>query len=78
MSENETKRVPGEIQFSYGGQAVIEGVLMRGANDFAVVNSAMSEVRTFVRTSAAERYNLVVLQVRHAHTLVNGLQRIHR
>lgn len=36
MSENETNRVPGEIQFSYGGQAVIEGVLMRGANDFAV------------------------------------------
>lgn len=25
-----------EMSFSYGGQAVIEGVLMRGANDFAV------------------------------------------
>ena len=36
MSENGKKQVPGEIQFSYGGQAVIEGVLMRGANDFAV------------------------------------------
>ncbi|MEM9951215.1 MAG: DUF1385 domain-containing protein [Chloroflexota bacterium] len=36
MSENNKKQVPGEIQFSYGGQAVIEGVLMRGANDFAV------------------------------------------
>jgi uncharacterized protein YqhQ len=31
-----TKRAPGELQFSYGGQAVIEGVLMRGANDFAI------------------------------------------
>ncbi|MGB7340981.1 MAG: DUF1385 domain-containing protein [Phototrophicaceae bacterium] len=30
------KKAPAEIQFSYGGQAVIEGVLMRGANDFAV------------------------------------------
>ena len=39
MSENEvksSKRAPGELQFSYGGQAVIEGVLMRGANDFAI------------------------------------------
>ncbi|MEL7434735.1 MAG: DUF1385 domain-containing protein [Chloroflexota bacterium] len=36
MSENKPKRAPGELQFSYGGQAVIEGVLMRGANDFAV------------------------------------------
>lgn len=36
MSENAKKQAPGEIQFSYGGQAVIEGVLMRGANDFAV------------------------------------------
>lgn len=39
MAENETnttKRAPGELQFSYGGQAVIEGVLMRGANDFAI------------------------------------------
>lgn len=36
LSENNKKQVPGEIQFSYGGQAVIEGVLMRGANDFAV------------------------------------------
>lgn len=30
------KRAPGELQFSYGGQAVIEGVLMRGANDVAI------------------------------------------
>lgn len=40
MSENETqpkqKRAPGELKFSYGGQAVIEGVLMRGAHDMAV------------------------------------------
>ena len=36
MSENVKKQAPTEIQFSYGGQAVIEGVLMRGANDFAV------------------------------------------
>lgn len=39
MAENETqspKRAPEELQFSYGGQAVIEGVLMRGANDFAI------------------------------------------
>lgn len=33
---SEEKQAPKEIQFSYGGQAVIEGVLMRGANDFAV------------------------------------------
>ncbi|MGJ3238257.1 MAG: DUF1385 domain-containing protein [Anaerolineae bacterium] len=36
MSEQSKNQAPGEIQFSYGGQAVIEGVLMRGANDFAV------------------------------------------
>lgn len=30
------KRAPGELQFSYGGQAVIEGVLMRGAHDAAI------------------------------------------
>lgn len=30
------KRAPGEIKFSYGGQAVIEGVLMRGAHDVAI------------------------------------------
>ncbi|MDQ7024488.1 MAG: DUF1385 domain-containing protein [Anaerolineae bacterium] len=39
MAENETqspKRTPGELKFSYGGQAVIEGVLMRGSNDFAI------------------------------------------
>lgn len=36
MAEKIKKQVPEEIQFSYGGQAVIEGVLMRGANDFAV------------------------------------------
>lgn len=36
MSEKQKNETPGEIQFSYGGQAVIEGVLMRGANDFAV------------------------------------------
>ncbi|NJR12430.1 hypothetical protein HC776_00630 [bacterium] len=27
---------PGELKFSYGGQAVIEGVLMRGAHTAAV------------------------------------------
>jgi uncharacterized protein YqhQ len=27
---------PNEMQFSYGGQAVIEGVMMRGAHIFAV------------------------------------------
>jgi len=39
LAENEIqtkKRTPGELQFSYGGQAVIEGVLMRGAHDVAV------------------------------------------
>lgn len=38
MAENETqqKRAPGELQFSYGGQAVIEGVMMRGAHDAAI------------------------------------------
>ncbi len=30
------KRVPGELKFSYGGQAVIEGVMMRGAHSMAV------------------------------------------
>jgi uncharacterized protein YqhQ len=34
--QNLSKQAPQELQFSYGGQAVIEGVLMRGANDFAV------------------------------------------
>ena len=32
----EAKKVPQEIKFSYGGQAVIEGVLMRGANNAAI------------------------------------------
>jgi uncharacterized protein YqhQ len=32
----EQKRAPGEIQFSYGGQAVIEGVMMRGAHTAAI------------------------------------------
>lgn len=37
MAENtSSKKAPQEIKFSYGGQAVIEGVLMRGASDFAV------------------------------------------
>lgn len=36
-AQNETLgRAPGEIKFSYGGQAVIEGVLMRGANTAAI------------------------------------------
>jgi uncharacterized protein YqhQ len=30
------KTAPGEMQFSYGGQAVIEGVLMRGAHTAAI------------------------------------------
>ena len=30
------KRTPGELKFSYGGQAVIEGVMMRGAHSMAV------------------------------------------
>lgn len=34
--QNSSKQAPQEIQFSYGGQAVIEGVLMRGANQFAI------------------------------------------
>lgn len=37
MADNKSsKKAPQGLQFSYGGQAVIEGVLMRGANDFAV------------------------------------------
>jgi uncharacterized protein YqhQ len=34
--KKKAKRAPGELQFSYGGQAVIEGVLMRGAHDAAI------------------------------------------
>lgn len=33
---SEKKREPGELKFSYGGQAVIEGVLMRGAHTAAI------------------------------------------
>jgi len=33
---NEKQREPGELKFSYGGQAVIEGVLMRGAHTAAI------------------------------------------
>lgn len=38
MAENaeQTQKAPGEIQFSYGGQAVIEGVMMRGAHNAAI------------------------------------------
>lgn len=36
MAENANRQTPGEIKFSYGGQAVIEGVLMRGANTAAI------------------------------------------
>jgi len=36
VAEQKPKRAPGELQFSYGGQAVIEGVLMRGANDVSI------------------------------------------
>ncbi|GAB1420813.1 DUF1385 domain-containing protein [Anaerolineales bacterium] len=37
MSETQSSSAgAGEIQFSYGGQAVIEGVLMRGAHNMAV------------------------------------------
>ncbi|MCU0512438.1 MAG: DUF1385 domain-containing protein [Anaerolineae bacterium] len=32
----EQKQAPGELKFSYGGQAVIEGVMMRGAHTAAV------------------------------------------
>lgn len=34
--EQKPKREAGELKFSYGGQAVIEGVMMRGAHDMAV------------------------------------------
>ena len=34
--ENKPKREAGELKFSYGGQAVIEGVMMRGAHSMAV------------------------------------------
>ena len=34
--KSEQSNKPRELQFSYGGQAVIEGVLMRGANDIAI------------------------------------------
>ena len=34
--DNKEKRAPGEMKFSYGGQAVIEGVMMRGAHSMAV------------------------------------------
>ncbi len=36
MAEQKPKRAPGELKFSYGGQAVIEGVLMRGAHDVSI------------------------------------------
>ncbi len=35
-SSNGTSRPKGEIKFSYGGQAVIEGVMMRGAHTAAI------------------------------------------
>lgn len=34
--EEKPKREAGELKFSYGGQAVIEGVMMRGAHNMAV------------------------------------------
>ena len=34
--QQKTKRSAGELKFSYGGQAVIEGVMMRGAHSMAV------------------------------------------
>lgn len=34
--EEQPKREAGELKFSYGGQAVIEGVMMRGAHSMAV------------------------------------------
>ncbi len=34
--DNKGKRAPEEMKFSYGGQAVIEGVMMRGAHSMAV------------------------------------------
>ena len=34
--EQKPKRAAGELKFSYGGQAVIEGVMMRGAHSMAV------------------------------------------
>lgn len=34
--QRSTKREAGELKFSYGGQAVIEGVMMRGAHSMAV------------------------------------------
>ena len=36
MLKEPMKRAAGELKFSYGGQAVIEGVMMRGANSMAV------------------------------------------
>ena len=33
---NQAQRTPGELQFSYGGQAVIEGVMMRGAHTASI------------------------------------------
>lgn len=36
MEEQTSRQAPGEIKFSYGGQAVIEGVLMRGASTAAI------------------------------------------
>src|SRR6185295_9698998 len=35
-SANGTVKPKGEIKFSYGGQAVIEGVMMRGAHTAAI------------------------------------------
>lgn len=36
LKEPTKKRAAGELKFSYGGQAVIEGVMMRGAHSMAV------------------------------------------
>ena len=36
MSKNSLEQPENQMQFSYGGQAVIEGIMMRGAHSFAV------------------------------------------
>ena len=38
--EEKPKRKAGELKFSYGGQAVIEGVMMRGAKSVAIAMRA--------------------------------------
>lgn len=51
------KREAGELKFSYGGQAVIEGVMMRGAHSMAVaVRNPNGEIVTHEQPLSARLY----------------------